>query len=429
MSTKSWLDIDSESPFSLDNIPFGIISSNSNKSKRPAVAIGDYVVDLRALRDGGAYSNSSLEAHLQVLDETDLNAFASLGRPTHSTFRKYIRQLLELDTPIGHLLRDNVQLRAEAIMQAADVTNHLPMRIGDYTDFYAGLNHAFNVGVLLRGADNALQPNYRHLPVAYHGRASSIQVSGQSIRRPCGQVLLDTEKKIPTFSPCKKLDFELELAAFVCTGNEQGEPIAIAEAEKHIFGYVLMNDWSARDIQAWEYVPLGPFNSKNFATTISPWVVLAEALEPFREKLLDLDRPQPLLPYLREEQGKAGLNIDLTVELAVNGKRHALSRTNASNLAYSFPQMLAHHTITGCPMSPGDLVGSGTISGTTRESMGSLMEMSKNGKEPIKLDETTSRTFVEDGDEVMFTGTCGDSGRRVGFGECRAIILPSRFSR
>jgi len=427
MSTTSWLEIDADSPFSLNNIPFGIISTQANGAKRPAVAVGDYVLDLKALRDGDAFSNASFQDQLGWLDSQDLNTFASLGRPVYAAFRHYIRQLLDLDTSLGHLLKDNDKLRAKAIVPITEVKNHLPMRIGDYTDFYAGLNHAFNVGVLLRGADNALQPNYRHLPVAYHGRASSIQVSGQPVRRPCGQIILDMEKKLPSFSACKKLDFELELAAFVCTPNEQGEPIAVAEADKHIFGYVLMNDWSARDIQAFEYVPLGPFNSKNFATTISAWVVLADALEPFRAPLLELERPQPLLPYLREGKEKTGLDIDLKVELAIQGKRHVLSRTNASNLTYSFPQMLAHHTITGCPMNTGDLLGSGTISGTTRQSCGSMMEMSKNGKEPFELEEKISRAFLEDGDEVIFTGVCGKSGGRVGFGECRGIILPSRI--
>lgn len=424
MATRSWLEIDFDSPFSLNNIPFGIISTSANAVKRPAVVLGDYVLDLKALRDGGAFSKASFQVHLHVLDYQDLNTFASLGRAVHSAFRHYIRQLLEHDTSLGHLLKDNVELRDKAIIPIADVQNHVPMRIGDYTDFYAGLNHAFNVGVLLRGPDNALQPNYRHLPVAYHGRASSIQVSGQPVRRPCGQILLDMANKLPSFSACKRLDFELELAAFVCKPNDQGEPIAVAKAGEHIFGYVLMNDWSARDIQAWEYVPLGPFNSKNFHTTISAWVVLADALEPFRTPLLELERPQPILPYLREENKKTGLDIDLKVELAIQGTRHVLSRTNASNLTYSFPQMLAHHTIGGCPMKTGDLLGSGTISGTTKESFGSLMEMSKNGKEPIELDKTTSRAFLEDGDEVIFTGICGESGGRVGFGECRGMIMP-----
>jgi fumarylacetoacetase len=314
---KSWLQISPKSHFSLANIPFGIISTPTDSEKRvPAVAIGDYVLDLKTFSQGGGFSGlPSITQHIPAFASTTLNAFAALGRPVHRQVRQYLQDIFKDDTQYPDLLKENDGLRKTALIPRSAVVNHLPLDIGDYTDFFAGRNHAFNVGTLFRGPDNALQPNYNHIPVAYHGRASSVVVSGTSIRRPWGQILTDpkADPKIPTFTSCRRLDIELEMAMFVCAGNELGKPVPIAEAESHIFGYALMNDWSARDIQTWEYVPLGPFNAKNFGTSISPWIVLADALEPFRTRGLENDTK--LQAYLQESREDNVFDIDLEVEL------------------------------------------------------------------------------------------------------------------
>lgn len=425
----SWLQIPKTSPFSLANIPFGIISTATKTSPVPAVAIGNYALNLAAFASSGGFSQLPvIQPHLDVFRQPTLNAFAALGRPVHRQVREYLQDIFRYDTPYPQLLKDNETARKEALVPLSEVTNHLPMQIGDYTDFYAGLNHAFNVGTLLRGPDNALQPNYKHLPVGYHGRASSVVLSGTPIRRPNGQIITNpaATPKVPTLSPCRMLDFELELAAFVCKGNKLGEPIPIDQAEEHLFGVVLMNDWSARDVQSWEYVPLGPFNAKNFATTISPWVVLMDALEPFRAPGLEPGDRESLLPYLREKRAANGYNIWLEVELKTpSGQSTVVTRTNATNLLYSFSQMLAHHSITGCNMNTGDLIGSGTISGTEPGTQGSLMEQTSVGKQPIKLTDGSERGFLQDGDEVILRGMCGEEGNYVGFGECVGKILPA----
>lgn len=423
----SWLQIPKNSPFSLANIPFGIISAQS-ASRVPAIAIGDYALNLSAFASSGGFSQlPAIQQHLGVFSQPTLNAFAALGRPVHRQVREYLQNVFRADTQFPQVLKDNTSLQQSALVPLSEVTNHLPMQIGDYTDFYAGLNHAYNIGVLFRGPDNALQPNYKHLPVGYHGRASSVVVSGTPLHRPNGQILTNptATPKVPVFSPCKRLDIELELAAFVSTPNDLGKPVSINEAEDHIFGVVLMNDWSARDIQAWEYVPLGPFNAKNFCTTISPWVVLVDALEPFRAAGLEPGNRDSLLPYLREKHANNAFNIPLEVELTnQGGKPTVLSRTNARNLLFSFPQMLAHHTITGCNMNTGDLLGSGTISGTKAQTEGSLLEQT-NGKNPLKLADGSERLFLEDGDTVVLRGMAGSEGNYVGFGDCVGTILPA----
>jgi fumarylacetoacetase len=301
------------------------------------------------------------------------------------------------------------------------------MHISDYTDFYAGLNHAYNVGVLFRGPQNALQPNYKHLPVGYHGRASSVVVSGTPLRRPNGQILLNpaAEKKEPVFSACKKLDLELELGCFICKPNTLGEPVRIEDAPEHLFGVVLMNDWSARDIQAWEYVPLGPFNAKNFGTTISAWVVLMDALEPFA--INGMENDTKLLPYLDEKDRKSNYAIDLSVTLTTSsGNESNIGKTSAKNLLFSFPQMLAHHTIGGCPFNVGDLLGSGTISGESKAEKGCLLEQTDNGKTDVELQGGEKRKFIEDGDTITITGVCGgENDALVGFGECSGRIDPA----
>ncbi|KAF1982925.1 Fumarylacetoacetase [Aulographum hederae CBS 113979] len=429
-SPRSWFSIPKGSPFSIANFPFGIISTKESPNLRTAVAIGDHALDLAAFAANNGFSAiSTIQPHQAVFSESTLNSFAALGRPIHSVVRKYLHSVFADDTPYPDVLKNNAQLQQEALIPLKDVTTHLPMKIGDYTDFYAGKNHAYNCGVIFRGPVNALQPNYDHLPVGYHGRASSVVVSGTPIRRPNGQILENpaAEKKVPIFSPSRKLDMELELGAFVCKSNPLGSPVPIAEAEESLFGLVLMNDWSARDIQAWEYVPLGPFNSKNFGTTISPWVVLADALEPFMVK--GLQSGVELLPYMQEKRKENVYNIKLKVDLtktAKSGTRTTITRTSASNLLFSFPQMIAHHTIGGCPFNVGDLLGSGTISGTDPTSRGALLEQSENGKVSIKLDGGEERTFLEDGDTITITGLCGeDEEGLVGFGECSGTVEPA----
>lgn len=316
MASKSWFPIPKSSHFSLANIPFGIISTAQNELPRPAVAIGDHALDLAAFSGKNGFSSvPHIQEHVKVFSRPTLNAFAALGQPVHRQVRRFIQDVFRIDTPFPDTLKHNKALQAECLTPLKDVQMHLPMQIGDYTDFYAGKHHAYNVGAMFRGPANALQPNYLHLPVGYHGRASSIVVSGTPIRRPNGQILTDPaiEPKVPSLGPTKRLDIELELGAFVCRENKMGEPILVSEAAESIFGLVLMNDWSARDIQMWEYVPLGPFNAKNFGTSISPWVVLMDALEPWRTP--GIKNHTKLLPYLLEEEDNV-FDVRLEVDLA-----------------------------------------------------------------------------------------------------------------
>ncbi|KAK7993804.1 hypothetical protein PG989_007185 [Apiospora arundinis] len=426
--TSSWVpDVTPESPFSLANIPFGIISTKDEPTPRPAVAIGTHALDLKAL-DGGIGLGEivpDLKGHEHVFQQTTLNAFAALGRPVHQQVRKALRDLLTSgsSSQAAQQLQENAELRQKALIPLSQVKMHMPMAIGDYTDFYAGYHHAFAVGSMFRGPAAALQPNYTHLPVGYHGRASSIVVSGTPVRRPWGQILLDpaAEPKQPTTAPCRRLDFELELGCFISKSSEQGTPVGIDEAEHHIFGYVLLNDWSARDIQSWEYVPLGPFNSKNFASTISPWVVLADALEPFRTK--GIENKTPVQEYMKEKKAETAIDINLEVDITTpEGDTTTITRTSAKQLMWSFPQMIAHHTLGGCNMRTGDMLGSGTISGTEPDARGSLLELSEGGKKDVMLYGMDMRRFLKDGDTITLRGTCGGSGERVGFGECTGRI-------
>lgn len=430
MPPKSWLSIPRGSHFSLANIPFGIISHPALPAPHPAIAIGDHALDLQLFtaHNGFRYL-STIQPHSAVFSSPTLNAFAALGRPLHSVVRKYIQSVLLVDTPYPDVLRDNETARAACLvaLTGAGLRSHLPMHIRDYTDFYAGMNHARNCGVLFRGPANALQPNYKHMPIGYHGRASSVVVSGTPVRRPRGQILQDpaADVKAPVLAPCRRLDMELELAAFVCRANDMGEPVAVDDAAQHLFGLVLMNDWSARDVQAWEAVPLGPFNAKNFGTSVSAWVVLMEALEPFRAARLESD--VAVLPYLAEREAKSVYDIRLQVDLTTEaGGTTTITRGTARDLLFSFPQMIAHHTVSGCPLSVGDLLGSGTISGTDPGSCGSLLEQTQGGKRRIELSGGESRLFLEDGDRVTMTGVCGDDEEGlVGFGECTGHILPA----
>ena len=337
-----------------------------------------------------------------------------------SAIRKKIQLLLSEDEPE---LRDNSSLRNQSFVLQNEVILHLPVKIGDYTDFYASKDHATNVGIMFRGKDNALMPNWTHLPVGYHGRASSVVLSGTDVRRPVGQTK-PQNVDAPIFGPCKQLDFELEMGFLIGTGNKLGEPISVDQAEKHIFGMVLVNDWSARDIQAWEYVPLGPFLAKNFATSISPWVVPMEALESFRTTG-PVQTPEPL-EYLKQ-QGANLFNINLEVYLK-GEKQSTPKRISSSNYRYlywSAAQMVAHHSIGGCNLNTGDLLGTGTISGSEKESRGSLLELTWRGTEPIDLGEGEQREWIEDGDELTITGWCQGEGYRVGFGEVTGTIVPA----
>ncbi|KAK6539926.1 hypothetical protein TWF694_008761 [Orbilia ellipsospora] len=419
----SFINIPKDCDFTLANIPFGIFSTSANPTRRPCTAIGTQILDLSSPFLSKALKADNAANICDALQSTTLNAFAALGKPARVAVRNAVLELVKTDSQWqGEVERTLVPM--------SDATMHLPMEIGDYTDFYAGLNHAFNIGTLFRGPANALQPNYTHLPVGYHGRASTVVVSGTPIRRPLGQTCPPTNST-PNFDACKRLDIELELACYISLPNEMGERVDIDDAGEHIFGYSLMNDWSARDVQAWEYVPLGPFNAKNFGTTVGAWIVTDEALGGFRTRGLD-GRGTVLLPYLKEkDEGKGVFDVTLDVFVKPNGKEgfSKVFATNAKNLLFSFSQMVAHHTVTGCAMRTGDLLGSGTISGTDKTSVGSFLEANKNGKEEVDVGSGVGRMWLEDGDEVVLRGYAGDGDKRVGFGECAGVILPAKWGR
>ena len=343
---RSWLNVPKESPFSLRCLPFGIISTVTDPTRRVAVAIGNHAIDLKAFSLGGGFAGlPEMQGHTDVFSEDALNRFAELGQARHRAVRQYLQTVLRADndnTAHAALLKNNASLRAKAVVALDSVSMHLPMRIGDYTDFYAGIRHASTVGTILRGADKALQPNYKHIPVAYHGRASSIVVSGTPLRRPRGQILPPGSSS-PVFTTCKRLDIELEMAALVCRDSELGVPVDVNAAAEYVFGYVLMNDWSARDIQAWEYVPLGPFTAKNFGTTISPWVVLADALEPFRTTSLPNDTQ--LQDYLKENRKDSVFDIKLRVELQSKLQKSCHQRITGNKDTHTNPCFLANSPV------------------------------------------------------------------------------------
>jgi fumarylacetoacetase len=414
---QSFVEVAPDSHFPIQNLPFGIFSTTADLRPRPGVAIGDFVLDLAALEEAGLLAVAP--PGRRVFDRDTLNAFIALGRPVWTHARSRIGELLRDDHAA---LRDKGGLRAQALVPMRDARMHLPVAIGGYTDFYSSKEHATNVGSMFRDPKNALLPNWRHLPVAYNGRASSVVVSGTPIRRPRGQLKLPDAEQ-PIFGPTRKLDFELETAFIVGEGNALGEAIAVDQAERHIFGLVLMNDWSARDIQQWEYVPLGPFNSKTFATSISPWIVTLDALAPFRVAGPAQD-PRPLA-YLAQA-GEHAFDVHLEVDLRPAGAAAStICQTNFRHLYWSMAQQLAHHTVSGCNTRTGDLMGSGTISGSTPDSFGSLLELAWNGQRPLVLPGEVTRSFLEDGDEVLLTGWCQGEGYRVGFGEVRGQIVPA----
>src|SRR3989442_2010259 len=428
MALRSFLEIAKDSDFPIQNLPFGVFQTKQDRP-RVGVAIGDLVFDLSALEELGHFQSPEFQGR-KVFSEESLNSFLALGRPAWRTTREILQHLLAADAPI---LRDDPIIRRRRFHAQKDVVMKLPARIGNYTDFYSSYHHAHNVGTMLRGPENALMPNWKWLPVAYHGRASSVVISGTGVRRPSGQVK-PPDASEPIFGASKSLDYELEMAFLIGSGNSLGEPVPIGNATDHIFGLALMNDWSAGDIQAWEYQPLGRFLAKNFCTSISPWVVTLEALEPFRKPLPHQD-PEPL-PYLsaagrirRGEQAKNDFTFDIHVEAHLQTSSmeaaHIITRTNFQNLYWSVAQQLAHHTVNGCNLQPGDLLASGTISGPTEEARGCMLELTWRGANPLKLPNGETRKWLEDGDKLTITGRCQGDGYRLDFGEVAGCILPA----
>ncbi len=412
------------SDFPIQNLPLGVFSPG-NDAPRAGVAIGDDIFDLSAALQSGLFEGEARRA-AEAASGPALNGLLALGAGPRRALRARLSDLLAAGSP--------AQSQAEKLLHpAADCTLHVPAVIGDYTDFFVGIHHATNVGKLFR-PDNPLQPNYKYVPIGYHGRASSILPSGTPLRRPKGQSK-PSGKEVPVVGPSRRLDYELELGVWIGPGNSLGEPVGIADAAQHIAGYCLLNDWSARDIQAWEYQPLGPFLAKSFATTISPWIVTPEALAPFRipQPARPAGDPEPF-PYLYDEtdQREGAIDLELEVQLTTQSMRekglppHRLALSNACHMYWTAAQMLAHHTSNGCNLRPGDLVGTGTLSGPEAGSVGSILEATQGGRNPVKLPSGEERRFLEDGDEVILLAR----GRRegfapIGFGPCRAMILPA----
>ncbi|WP_158960546.1 fumarylacetoacetase [Myroides fluvii] len=412
---ESWLEVQTQSDFPIQNIPFGVFITKDD-IVTIGTRIGDYAIDLSALQMLGYLKGIELTDDVFLQD--NLNDFISSGKKTWRAVRNRIADIFDKADPT---LQNNAKHREAVIFKIEEVEMQLPVYIGDYTDFYSSKEHATNVGKMFRDPANALLPNWLHIPVGYHGRSSTVIPSGINVKRPMGQTLPKGESQ-PVFGPSKRIDFELETAFITTDANLFGESIPVDEAEDHIFGMVLLNDWSARDIQTWEYVPLGPFLSKNFATSISPWVITLDALEPFRVASPKQD-PTPL-PYL-QQTGDKTFDINLEVYLQPeNGKDTLICESNFKYLYWTMSQQLAHHTINGCKINAGDLMGSGTISGPTPNSFGSLLELTWAGTNPLTLEEGTTRTFIEDYDTITMKGYCQNDDIRIGFGEVRSMLLP-----
>ncbi len=417
-------DVPSDSEFPLQNLPYGVFTRPDEETPRVGTRLGDTVVDLKVLEHAGLFRDTPLgETH--VFCKRSLNKFMQTGRTCWDAARARLTALLDGSDA---RLADDADLRKAALVDCDRVTMQMPVEIGDYTDFYSSKHHAFNVGTMFRGPQNALMPNYTWIPVGYHGRASSVVPSGTPVRRPCGQTRAD-EAEAPTFGPCRLLDFELEMGFFTGPGNPLGAPLTMDNAADQIFGMVLVNDWSARDIQKWEYVPLGPFLAKNFATTISHWVVPMAALAPFRCAAPEPDHPP--LDYLRQSDppegcGPGGWAYDIELEVSLQTAEDdpfVISRSNFRHLYWTMQQQLTHHTSSGCNMRAGDLLASGTISGPTPESFGSMLELAWRGTKPIRLPSGAERKFLQDGDTLVMRGWCQGDGYRIGFGECRGTVL------
>ncbi len=414
---KSWLSVDKYSDFPIQNIPFGVFLTKDDITTI-GTRIGEYAIDLAALHQLGYFEGIPLTDDIFMQDS--LNDFISDGRTTWRLVRNKIAETFDNENP---KLKENIKHRDEIIFNLKDVEMLLPVEIGDYTDFYSSKEHATNVGTMFRDPDNALLPNWLHIPVGYHGRSSSIVVSGTRIRRPKGQTLPNGASE-PIFGPSKLVDFELEMGFITTDANKLGKSVAIEETEECIFGMVLLNDWSARDIQKWEYVPLGPFLAKNFASTISPWIVTMDALQPFRVDSPE-QNPKPLA-YLQQE-GKNSYDIKLQASIKPKKQEETLvSKTNFKYLYWTMNQQLAHQTVNGCNVRSGDLYGSGTISGTTQDSFGSMLELTWKGTKPLIMSDGTERKFINDGDTVIIRGYCENENVRIGFGECKGRIKKAK---
>ena len=411
----SWLDVPTDSDFPIQNIPFGVFITKEDVITI-GTRIGNNAIDLGALQQLNYFDGIELTDDMFMQDT--LNDFISDGKKTWRLVRNRIADIFDKNNA---KLRDNAEHRSIVVCPVNEVEMQLPVLIGDYTDFYSSKEHATNVGSMFRDPNNALLPNWLHIPVGYHGRSSSIVPSGIPVHRPMGQTLPNGENT-PVFGPSRSIDFELEMAFITTDANIMGENIPVHEAEEYIFGMVLLNDWSARDIQKWEYVPLGPFLAKNFATSISPWIVTLDALEPFRTKGPNQD-PNPL-PYL-QQKGKHAFDINLEVTIAPENKEPTVvSNANFKYMYWTMSQQLTHHTSNGCRVNSGDMMGSGTISGPTPKSFGSMLELTWNGKNPILLNDGSERKFINDNDTVIMKGFCKNNEVRIGFGEVSSKLLP-----
>jgi fumarylacetoacetase len=423
---RSWVTSANDHPdFPLQNLPFGVFS-RPGLGKRGGVAIGDFIFDLQIALESGLFSGAAQVA-AEGASRGQFNEFFALGAASRQALRTRLLQLLDEHSP----QRAQLQALGDLLQPMSDCQMHLPAQVGDYTDFYVGIHHAMNVGKLFR-PDNPLLPNYKYVPIAYHGRASTLCVSGTPVKRPQGQTLAPGAE-VPAFGPSKRLDYELEVGVWMGQGNEAGEPIPIVQASQHIAGFCLLNDWSARDLQAWEYQPLGPFLSKSFATSISPWVVTAEALVPFRsaQPARPEGDPKPL-DYLFDEQDQRQGALDIELEvllLTAHMKQQGLAPqrlalSNTLNMYWTVAQMVTHHSVNGCKLQPGDLFGTGTLSGPHAGQFGSLLEMTEGGKQAIELASGETRTFLQAGDEVILKARCRKDGEvSIGFGECRGVVV------
>lgn len=413
---KSWVEVKPDSDFSIQNIPFGIYSDKKTNF-HACTAIGDLVMDLQTMHALGYFKDIRLPVN--VFAKQYLNDFIALGKETTRAVRERISELLNVS---NNELQKNEEDKKQIFKKQWEVNMMLPVQVGDYTDFYSSIDHATNIGKMIRDPENALMPNWKHIPVGYHGRASSIAVSGHSFHRPKGQ-MKPADATVPVFGPCKLLDFELETGFVIGRSTKMGESVNVEKADDYIFGMTLFNDWSARDIQTWEYVPLGPFLAKNFASTISPWIVTLDALEPFRVE--GYKQEPKVLPYLEYKGNK---NLDINLEVLIqpeNGEATTVCESNYKFMYWTMEQQLAHHTVNGCNINVGDLMGSGTISGPEKHQFGSMMELSWKGTQPLKMKDGSERKFINDNDTVIIKGFCKKGNVRVGFGECIAKVLPA----
>ncbi len=413
---KSWIEVAENSNFPIQNIPFGIYSHNNN-SPRACTAIGSKVADLYEMAKAGHFKDLGFE--VEDFNKPHLNDLMKSGKMGMRKLRNRIADLFDKN---NNELQGNANDQSLIFKNQSEVEMHLPVQVGDYTDFYSSIEHATNIGTMFRDPKNALLPNWRHIPVAYHGRSSSIVPSGVPIHRPKGQTRPNPEEP-PVFGPTKRLDFELEMAFVTFDGKPLGQSISTKEADEYIFGMVVFNDWSARDIQKWEYVPLGPFLAKNFASSVSPWIVTLDALEPYRT-MGPAQNPE-VLPYLECDDDK-NIDIDLSVAIETgSGDETTVCFSNYKYLYWSLNQQLAHHTVNGCNIRRGDMMASGTISGSKSSSFGSMLELSWSGSKPVKLNDGTERKFINDGDTVIMRAHCSGNGAKIGFGEVRTKVLPA----